>query len=151
MSELEVFNELEFFKITNSTFFVKSPTSFLLHISSNNFSTLPSISLSLQTHGRQRHVVDSEIRHRFPDFLSVSLSVKDTADSDDGFSGDSSQSLGQNGDRNSDIFRVSELLEETKEEVKLKSSGAFNTTKHLWAGAVAAMISRFVSISPLNF
>lgn len=83
--------------------------------------------------------------------MSVSLSVKDTADSDDGFSGDSSQSLGQNGDRNSDIFRVSELLEETKEEVKLKSSGAFNTTKHLWAGAVAAMISRFVSISPLNF
>ncbi|XP_021752772.1 probable mitochondrial adenine nucleotide transporter BTL3 [Chenopodium quinoa] len=152
MLELELYNELDFFRITNSAFFIKSPTSFLLHISSNNSSTFLSNSLSssssaLRINHRRKHVVDSEIRRRFSDFLSVSLSVKDA---DDGFSGDSSQSLGQNGDRNSEFIRVSELLEETKEEeVKVRSSGAFNTTKHLWAGAVAAMVSR-TFVAPLE-
>lgn len=64
-------------------------------------------------------------------------------DSDDGFSGDST------GDRNSEISRVSELLEETEEETKLRSCGALNTTKHLWAGAVAAMVSR-TFVAPLE-
>lgn len=38
--------------------------------------------------------------------------------------------------------------EEDKVEVEVKvrgsSSGAFNVTKHLWSGAVAAMVSRFL-------
>lgn len=36
--------------------------------------------------------------------------------------------------------------EEDKVEVKVRgsSSGAFNVTKHLWSGAVAAMVSRFL-------
>lgn len=29
---------------------------------------------------------------------------------------------------------------------EVKQGGAFNTTKHLWAGAVAAMVSRYLSI-----
>lgn len=149
MHELELYsNELEFFKLTNSTFFIKSPTSFLLHISSNNSSTLPSLSLSssssssspLRIHRRRQQQGDSEIRRRGSEFLSVTLSVKD---SDDGFSGDST------GDRNSEISRVSELLEETEEETKLRSCGALNTTKHLWAGAVAAMVSR-TFVAPLE-
>ncbi|KAF3446516.1 hypothetical protein FNV43_RR11695 [Rhamnella rubrinervis] len=35
------------------------------------------------------------------------------------------------------------IVEETKEEkVRLRGVGAMNTTKHLWAGAIAAMVSR---------
>lgn len=68
--------------------------------------------------------------------------MKDSDDSDHAFSRDSDQLLGQNRDRNSEIVRVSEQLEDFKED-KLKNYGAFNTTKHLWAGAVAAMVSRF--------
>ncbi|KAL2906061.1 putative mitochondrial adenine nucleotide transporter BTL3, partial [Bienertia sinuspersici] len=155
MLESELYNELEFFKFTNSTFFIKSSSSFLLHIPSNNSLTLPSDSLSsssapLRIHRRRQKHVDSEIRRRFADLLSISLSVKDTAaDSSDGFSGDSTQLLGQNGDPNSDIVRVSEQLEEAKEEVKLKNYGAFNTTKHLWAGAFSAMVSR-TFVAPLE-
>lgn len=38
------------------------------------------------------------------------------------------------------------LVEEGKEEkVRLRGRGAMNTTKHLWAGAIAAMVSRSVS------
>lgn len=39
------------------------------------------------------------------------------------------------------------VVEETKEEkVRLRGGGAVNTTKHLWSGAIAAMVSRSVSV-----
>ncbi|KAA3473912.1 putative mitochondrial adenine nucleotide transporter BTL3 [Gossypium australe] len=70
-------------------------------------------------------------------FLSVSLSREE------GYVGESGESWGQNGDKN--LAEV-EMVEEEKEK---KGSGALNTTKHLWAGAVAAMVSRTL-IAPLE-
>ena len=70
-------------------------------------------------------------------FLSVSLSR------DGGYVGESGESWGQNGGKN---LEEEEVVEEEKEKVKVKvkkGSGALNTSKHLWAGAVAAMVSRF--------
>ncbi|KAG8478584.1 hypothetical protein CXB51_028438 [Gossypium anomalum] len=70
-------------------------------------------------------------------FLSVSLSREE------GYVGESGESWGQSGDKN--LAEV-EMVEEEKEK---KGSGALNTTKHLWAGAVAAMVSRTL-IAPLE-
>lgn len=71
-------------------------------------------------------------------FLSVSLSVK----GNDGYALDSAKVLGnRNGEKVEGI--------EVEEKEKGKGSGAFNTTKHLWAGAVAAMVSRTV-LAPLE-
>ncbi|KAE8655861.1 putative mitochondrial adenine nucleotide transporter BTL2 [Hibiscus syriacus] len=60
-------------------------------------------------------------------FLSVSLSAEE------GHVGESGDDWGQNDDKNLEAL---EIIEEKK------GSGALNTTKHLWAGAVAAMVSR---------
>ncbi|OMO56074.1 Endoplasmic reticulum-adenine nucleotide transporter [Corchorus capsularis] len=74
-------------------------------------------------------------------FLSVSLSREE------GYVGESGESWGQNGDKN---LVEEEVVEEEKEKVEVKKgSGALNTTKHLWAGAVAAMVSR-TFIAPLE-
>ncbi|TYI56873.1 hypothetical protein E1A91_D11G242400v1 [Gossypium mustelinum] len=70
-------------------------------------------------------------------FLSVSLS------SEEGYVGESGESWGQNGDKNL------EEVEMVEGEKKKKGSGALNTTKHLWAGAGAAMVSRTL-IAPLE-
>ncbi|KAB2004947.1 hypothetical protein ES319_D11G235600v1 [Gossypium barbadense] len=70
-------------------------------------------------------------------FLSVSLS------SEEGYVGESGESWGQNGDKN---LEEVEMVEGEKEK---KGSGALNTTKHLWAGAGAAMVSRTL-IAPLE-
>ncbi|KAE8709607.1 putative mitochondrial adenine nucleotide transporter BTL3 [Hibiscus syriacus] len=67
-------------------------------------------------------------------FLSVSLSAEE------GHVGKSGEDWGQNGDKN---LEAVEIVEEKK------GSGALNTTKHLWAGAVAAMVSR-TFIAPLE-
>ncbi|KAK9678606.1 hypothetical protein RND81_11G222500 [Saponaria officinalis] len=133
--------ELEFiFKLTNSIFFIKSSPFFLSHISSNTLSTLPHSSSSYSISLRNRRRDDVAVRRRVSDFMSVSLSVKDE-DSDDGFVGNSAvHVLGQNGNFNSEVV---------KEESTLRSSGAFNTTKHLWAGAVSAMVSR-TFVAPLE-
>ncbi|MBA0590711.1 hypothetical protein Gorai_019406, partial [Gossypium raimondii] len=76
-------------------------------------------------------------RGRLGWFLSVSLS------SEEGYVGESGESWGQNGDKN---LEEVEMVEGEKEK---KGSGALNTTKHLWAGAVAAMVSRTL-IAPLE-
>ncbi|KAK8716510.1 hypothetical protein V6N13_043817 [Hibiscus sabdariffa] len=72
-------------------------------------------------------------------FLSVSLSR------DEGYVGESGEDWGQTGDKNLEAL---EIVEDEKEKEK-KGSGALNTTKHLWAGAVAAMVSR-TFIAPLE-
>lgn len=70
-------------------------------------------------------------------FLSVSLSREE------GYVGESGESWGQNGGKNLEEEEVV-VVEEEQEKVKVKKgSGALNTGKHLWAGAVAAMVSRF--------
>ena len=59
----------------------------------------------------------------------------------DGVVRESKGCLVQNGDEGSEEAVVQE---EKREKVGLRRGGAMNTTKHLWAGAIAAMVSRFV-------
>lgn len=51
--------------------------------------------------------------------------------------------LVQNGDEGSEEALV---VERKKHKVEIRRGGAMNTTKHLWAGAIAAMVSRFFCI-----
>ena len=70
-------------------------------------------------------------------FLSVALSMKDGGSGGEGFVGESGVIL-----ENENENEIGEkCLKE--EEIKVqKQGGALNTTKHLWAGAIAAMVSR---------
>lgn len=79
-------------------------------------------------------------------FLSVSLSIKGREeDGDEGNVGESIESLGQIG-----VEKNVEVLEEKEVEVKRSgTSAALNTTKHLWAGVLAAMVSR-TFVAPLE-
>ncbi|KAK9272211.1 hypothetical protein L1049_002582 [Liquidambar formosana] len=77
-------------------------------------------------------------------FLSVSLSIKGS-DDDDGFVRDSAELLGRTGGKISEVV----FEEEKVEKVRERGSGAMNTTKHLWAGAVSAMVSR-TFVAPLE-
>ncbi|KAF2284042.1 hypothetical protein GH714_018455 [Hevea brasiliensis] len=83
-------------------------------------------------------------------FLSVSLSIKGSDDEED-YVGESREGLGQNGqDKNFEEDNAVVFSEEKKKvEVRRSRSAALNTTKHLWAGAVAAMVSR-TFIAPLE-
>ncbi|KAK8652824.1 hypothetical protein V6N13_126847 [Hibiscus sabdariffa] len=72
-------------------------------------------------------------------FLWVTLSREG------GYVGESDEDWEQNGDKN---LEPVEIVEEEKQK-ETKGSGALNTTKHLWAGAVAAMVSR-TFIAPLE-
>lgn len=79
----------------------------------------------------------------------MSLSIKGAGD--EGYIGESGggERLGQNGNQileadESSAEVVVSAEENSKEKVEGRGSGALNTTKHLWAGAVAAMVSRFV-------
>lgn len=83
--------------------------------------------------------------------MSVSLSsVKGSVESFDQVSGNI---LRKNGDKNYSEddtmkFEMVDEHEKKKEMKKVKLRGgasAFNTTKHLWSGAVSAMVSRFAS------
>ncbi|ERN14617.1 probable mitochondrial adenine nucleotide transporter BTL3 [Amborella trichopoda] len=83
-------------------------------------------------------------------FLSVSLSIK----GNDGFVRDSAKFLTQNAEDGLEGVtekkeEFSEIKELRKEKIGLRGSGAVNTTKHLWAGAVAAMVSR-TFVAPLE-
>lgn len=79
-------------------------------------------------------------------FLSVTLSIKDGSSGGEGFVGESSVILG--GENENENENAQKRLEE--EEIKVqKQGGAFNTTKHLWAGAIAAMVSR-TFVAPLE-
>lgn len=81
-----------------------------------------------------------------PTFLSVSISVK----GGQGFVGEAAGILGQDGKRREEEEEEEEGKKEGKVvevedegvEVRGAGAGAMNTTKHLWAGAVAAMVSR---------
>lgn len=79
-------------------------------------------------------------------FLSVSLSVK----RGEGLIDDSNGVHRRNGVKSLEETAMLEF-EEVKQENKVHSrqQGAVNTTKHLWAGAVAAMVSR-TCVAPLE-
>lgn len=83
-------------------------------------------------------------------FLSVSLSIK----GNDGLVGDQDGFLGRNGEAlEKEKEKGSEEVFDGKveEEGRLRGAGAgaMNTTKHLWSGAVAAMVSR-TFVAPLE-
>ncbi|KAK4264917.1 hypothetical protein QN277_026033 [Acacia crassicarpa] len=77
-------------------------------------------------------------------FLSLSLSINGS-EGDQSYAPESQEILGQHEDKVSDR---SDGCKE-KEDVRMKGSGAMNMTKHLWAGAVAAMVSR-TFVAPLE-
>ncbi|RDX66087.1 putative mitochondrial adenine nucleotide transporter BTL3, partial [Mucuna pruriens] len=72
-------------------------------------------------------------------FLSLSLSVNGSG-ADQRYARESGEILGQH-DKDG-VF-------EEKEKVGVNGSGAINMTKHLWAGAIAAMVSR-TFVAPLE-
>ncbi|CAL9001664.1 unnamed protein product [Prunus brigantina] len=83
-------------------------------------------------------------------FLSVSLSIKGSeGNGDDGCVGESGQVLGQNGNTSFSSEEAVVVFEKGESETVRKGSGAMNTTKHLWSGAVAAMVSR-TFVAPLE-
>ncbi|XP_062006904.1 probable mitochondrial adenine nucleotide transporter BTL3 [Rosa rugosa] len=80
-------------------------------------------------------------------FLCVSLS-----DGNEGYVRESGEALGQNGNTNStaeEQAAAEVVFEKERSEIVEKGSGAMNTTKHLWSGAVAAMVSR-TFVAPLE-
>ncbi|XP_038882515.1 probable mitochondrial adenine nucleotide transporter BTL3 [Benincasa hispida] len=83
-------------------------------------------------------------------FLSVSLSANGSGENGD-YIQDSEDYLGQNGNKGSMEKAIQHEEEEEEREKKavLRGSGAMNMTKHLWAGAVAAMVSR-TFVAPLE-
>lgn len=85
-------------------------------------------------------------------FLSVSLSIKESeGNGDDGCVGESGQVLGQNGNTSFSSEEAVVVFEKGESETVRKGSGAMNTTKHLWSGAVAAMVSRFLLSKTITF
>ncbi|TKY60276.1 mitochondrial adenine nucleotide transporter BTL3 [Spatholobus suberectus] len=75
-------------------------------------------------------------------FLSLSLSLNGTG-ADQRYGSESGEILGQH------HSKVEDGVCEEKEKVGVYGSGAMNMTKHLWAGAVAAMVSR-TFVAPLE-
>ncbi|KAL4579750.1 hypothetical protein LXL04_015915 [Taraxacum kok-saghyz] len=110
------------------------PSSIASFISLQNTSSIAPISCSSRRwrSGRRRGRVG---------FLSVTLSVKDGSNGE-GFAGESSLILG------TEVEDGQKGLKQKEVKVK-KQGGALNTTKHLWAGAVAAMVSR-TFVAPLE-
>ncbi|KAK9219592.1 hypothetical protein WN943_008238 [Citrus x changshan-huyou] len=94
--------------------------------------------------GRKRSVVATNSGL----FLSVSLR-------NDGLLRESNFCLVQNGDKSSDDMpkfepgNVAVEAFEKKRKSRVRGRGAMNTTKHLWAGAIAAMVSR-TFVAPLE-
>ncbi|GAY59543.1 hypothetical protein CUMW_195270 [Citrus unshiu] len=91
-------------------------------------------------------------RRRGCGFLSVSLSMKGSGE---GYVGESTESWGQNGNSKGGEEEDDEEVEEQMvafkggKKVEEKQLGAYNTTKHLFAGAVAAAVSR-TCVAPLE-
>ncbi|KAK3225923.1 hypothetical protein Dsin_005785 [Dipteronia sinensis] len=87
-------------------------------------------------------------------FLSVSLSIKEGSE---GYVGESRETWGQNENDNNNKTGREEEEDENEQEtvsfevekVRQKESGAFNTTKHLFAGAISAAVSR-TFVAPLE-
>ncbi|XP_014508805.1 probable mitochondrial adenine nucleotide transporter BTL3 [Vigna radiata var. radiata] len=78
-------------------------------------------------------------------FLSLSLSLNGTG-GDQRYGKESGEILGHHHKKVED---VDDGLSEEKEKVEINGSGAVNMTKHLWAGAFAAMVSR-TFVAPLE-
>ncbi|XP_077224887.1 putative mitochondrial adenine nucleotide transporter BTL3 [Tasmannia lanceolata] len=119
-------------------------------ISLSNFNSSSCFSLNWS---KKKLVFDVERRERTIGHGFLSLSIKGGSD---GFAKESVGFLGENGENGEK--GLEELGFESKEEEKKKKkkvrfrgagAGAMNTTMHLWAGAVAAMVSR-TCVAPLE-
>ncbi|XP_057419783.1 probable mitochondrial adenine nucleotide transporter BTL3 [Lotus japonicus] len=111
------------------------PTSFISFLpspSSSNSGTVPCFSWT----PKKRVGCDVLRVEGTPMFSSLSLSIN-------GSDSDQREVLGQH------EKKVEEGVCQVKENVRVKGSGAMNMTKHLWAGAVAAMVSR-TFVAPLE-
>ena len=131
-NELRPDNDSISLRFVNGGLFLEStvPCSFASFVSTKCSLT----SLSCSRRDRRRRIGGEKLCAG--GFLSVSLSIKGST-SREGFGQESSGVLGQSG--------VVTFEEVKKEEVRFGGGGgALNITKHLWAGAVAAMVSRFV-------
>ncbi|KAI4317270.1 hypothetical protein L6164_025154 [Bauhinia variegata] len=128
------------------------PTSFISLVSSKTCSDSGKVSCSF---GTCLETVSFQVfrrERRVPSlvgggFLSLSLSVNGSEGDHDGYVRESGEILGQNEDQVSEKQVVGECKE--KDTVKLRGSGAMKMTKHLWAGALAAMVSR-TFVAPLE-
>ncbi|KAG0471657.1 hypothetical protein HPP92_016203 [Vanilla planifolia] len=80
-------------------------------------------------------------------FLSLSLSVK----GEEGLIRESAEFLEKNGEKSSEEERKEDGIVHLKVKARVTGSraSAINTTKHLWAGAFAAMVSR-TFVAPLE-
>ncbi|KAF8411462.1 hypothetical protein HHK36_004013 [Tetracentron sinense] len=148
-SEIPVFSDLNSISFVGGGLFLEStvPVSFVSLISSKDSSIGVSSSYSLSC--REQVFWGSRREKRRSNavadgFLSVSLSIKESGD---GFVPDSAGFLGQNGEKSSEEMVAYEECK--KQKVKLRGAGAMSTAKHLWAGAVAAMVSR-TFVAPLE-
>ncbi|KAJ7965711.1 Mitochondrial carrier protein [Quillaja saponaria] len=130
------------------------PDSFARLIPSRNSSIITSDSIS-STCCRQKPAPVSGVFRRGRrvhasvggGFLSVSLR-------DSGFVGERKTYLVENGDEGSDKGATCEggnadSKQVKKQKVRVRGGRAMNTSKHLWAGAVAAMVSR-TFVAPLE-
>lgn len=118
------------------------PSSFINSISSRSSSVgLPGW-VSSCIRGRKPVVFGAFRPEKNVGFLTVSLKS-------DGFVRESKVYMvqnGQEGSEKSSTLKAADVVVEQGKKPKLKLRGgyAMNTTKHLWAGAVAAMVSRCV-------
>lgn len=80
-------------------------------------------------------------------FLSLSLSLNGTGADQRYARGESSGEIV--GQHHNKVEHDEEEDEDEKDTVRVNGSGAINMTKHLWAGAVAAMVSR-TFVAPLE-
>ncbi|KAM3305411.1 putative mitochondrial adenine nucleotide transporter BTL3 [Capsicum chinense] len=111
-------------------------------ITTTNFLKVSSIDDSSELHSPIcRHRRRRPIRVNFGGkFLCLSLSVKKNTSECLLSNGDESSKVKENSEGNGDV---------RKRNIGLRRRGAVNTSKHLWAGAVAAMVSRTV-VAPLE-
>lgn len=122
------------------------PSSFTRLISSRIPPTTSSCSVSSAFYPHQQVVLGNCRRpRRVPAavsgwFLSVSLRG-------DTFVGDPKIYAVQNGDENSENATLDDantVVEQgNSHKIRVRGGNAMNTTKHLWAGAIAAMVSRY--------
>lgn len=103
----------------------------------------PHKTLNLKILGRRERGISDGSGCRF---LSVSLSANGSGENEE-YTRHAEGLLGQDGNKGS--VQHEEEEEERDQKAVLRGSGAMNMTKHLWAGAVAAMVSRSF-VAPLE-
>ncbi|XP_062148597.1 probable mitochondrial adenine nucleotide transporter BTL3 [Alnus glutinosa] len=125
------------------------PASFVRLISPESFSGSGSGSRSLRLEAPRRG------KRVGGAFLSVSLSIKRGDHGDSGYVRESGEVLGQNGNKSmeeeEEEAAAAAVFKEEEKVRNVKAGGpyAMNVTKHLWAGAVSAMVSR-TFVAPLE-